>query len=220
MRVEDFTHSCPRLFHMAEDGSWPSIEARGLLSTSALLDLYGYEGSARAAVEEEWRSRSMTLRADGLPDVVVRDQKVMPPTDLSRCLTDGLQPRDWYRLVNGKVFFWTSERDLAQFLSAREYRGHPHAVIELSTAPLVTRMEGAIRLTPFNTGSTLSRDGNPRQRGPGTFQRISEYGLPWVKEVAIDGGIVSLGGLVASVRRCVSHTPSYPNPSFEVLESL
>jgi hypothetical protein len=28
----------PRLYHMAEDGSWPSIQAHGLLSTRAMLD--------------------------------------------------------------------------------------------------------------------------------------------------------------------------------------
>ncbi len=34
----------PRLFHVAEAGSWPSIQAHGLLSTSALLDLFGSAG--------------------------------------------------------------------------------------------------------------------------------------------------------------------------------
>jgi hypothetical protein len=36
----------PRLWHVAEDGSWPSISRYGLLRTSALLDLYEITGEA------------------------------------------------------------------------------------------------------------------------------------------------------------------------------
>ena len=42
MTVDELLATYPRLWHMAMDGSWPSIEKRGLLSTSALLELYGY----------------------------------------------------------------------------------------------------------------------------------------------------------------------------------
>jgi hypothetical protein len=41
----------PVLFHMAEDGSWESIRERGLLSTSALLDLFEVEAEERFASE-------------------------------------------------------------------------------------------------------------------------------------------------------------------------
>jgi hypothetical protein len=41
----------PVLFHMAEDGSWESIRERGLLSTSALLDLFEVEAEERFAIE-------------------------------------------------------------------------------------------------------------------------------------------------------------------------
>ena len=34
----------PRIWHMAADGSWPSIRKHGLLSTRALLELHGVEG--------------------------------------------------------------------------------------------------------------------------------------------------------------------------------
>ena len=39
--LEELLSDCPTLYHMAEDRSWPSIRHRGLLSTTALLDLYG-----------------------------------------------------------------------------------------------------------------------------------------------------------------------------------
>ena len=47
MDVDAFIARHPRLYHMAEAGSWPQIERGGLLSTSALLDRFGYEGEER-----------------------------------------------------------------------------------------------------------------------------------------------------------------------------
>ena len=134
MRVQDFVGQHPSVYHMAEDGSWPSIQSNGLLSTSRLLDLYGYNGPNRDAIESEWRKDSVVLRREGLPDATVRDQRVMPPDELRSCLTRGLAPSDWYRLVNSRIFFWTSLRDLARFLSAKLYRGAPHVVIEVNSA--------------------------------------------------------------------------------------
>ena len=40
MTPEDMARKYPFLYHMAELSSWPSIQRHGLLSTSALLDLY------------------------------------------------------------------------------------------------------------------------------------------------------------------------------------
>ena len=34
----------PRLYHMAEAGSWESVKRHGLLSTTALLDLFEVSG--------------------------------------------------------------------------------------------------------------------------------------------------------------------------------
>ena len=51
MKEADLVRIYPRLFHMAEDGSLTSIQAHGLLSTTALLDLYEIGGPVRAAIE-------------------------------------------------------------------------------------------------------------------------------------------------------------------------
>lgn len=55
----------PRLYHMAEDGAWPAIRARGLLSTSALLDLYEVTGETRLSLEARRRPTSVALEAHG-----------------------------------------------------------------------------------------------------------------------------------------------------------
>ena len=61
----------------ASASSWPSIEQHGLQSTMRLLDLFGVTGPKRAALREQPRHESVTLRADGLHPVVIRDQKPM-----------------------------------------------------------------------------------------------------------------------------------------------
>ena len=41
----------PTLYHMAEFGTWESICKHGLLSTTALLDLFGMSGAERTSIE-------------------------------------------------------------------------------------------------------------------------------------------------------------------------
>lgn len=74
MKVGELVALYPRLYHMAEDSSWPSIHKYGLLSTSALLTLYGYTGTKREHIESQWRPEKVTISGKGLRDAVIRDQ--------------------------------------------------------------------------------------------------------------------------------------------------
>ena len=184
----------PCLYHMAEDGAWPSIRHHGLLSTSALLDLYRVEGDAREAVEGRRRPAGVTLTREGLPGAVVRDQKPMTDAALRRCLDDGLTPSDWYRMLNGRVFLWPSPRRLGTLLDA--YRGLTHTVLTLDTASLVAVHGGTIALSPYNSGSTMR---NAPRRGRNTFLPLADYPLAaWrarrsaaeaVAEVTVPGAV-------------------------------
>lgn len=59
MTPDEVIVTFPRLWHMAADGSWPSIRDRGLLSTSALLDLYEVTGDERVSLESRHRPESV-----------------------------------------------------------------------------------------------------------------------------------------------------------------
>src|SRR6185436_11524880 len=96
----------PRLYHMAEAGSWPSIERHGLLSTTALLDLFEIKGAEREALELQHRPESVEIRHPRHGVAIIRDQKPLREKSLKQALQDGLAPRDWYRILNEKVFFW------------------------------------------------------------------------------------------------------------------
>jgi hypothetical protein len=62
---------------MAEAGRWPSIARHGLLSTSALLDLFEVHGARRGELEAQHRPESVTLRHPRHGLTVVRDPKPM-----------------------------------------------------------------------------------------------------------------------------------------------
>jgi len=161
----------PRLYHVTDGGAWPSVRTQGLLSTSALLDLYGVQGPARSAFESERRSTGMILKGDGLPDVLLRDQSPMSEKALIGCL-DGMTPCEWYRSLNAKVFFWTSTRRLQRLLKAKAGRDVAQLVLTIDTRSLVTAHLDRVLLSGMNTGSTIRR---PLPRGPSTFLPVAGF---------------------------------------------
>src|ERR1700722_5269845 len=122
---------------MAELGSWPSIQRRGLLSTSALLDVYHVTGATRHSIEEERRSDSVVLKRAKLPPAVVRDQLPMTDAGLLRCLPKHMPPSSWYKLLNKKTFFWLTKKRLIRLLNAGTYRDKAHDVLEVDTQGLL-----------------------------------------------------------------------------------
>jgi hypothetical protein len=96
----------------------------------------------------------------------------MDDSGLRRCLQDNLQPSDWYRLLNSRVFFWLSKQRLHRLLNAAAYREKEHDVLELDAAPIVEKHLNDIRLAPINTGCTKPM---PHPRGLETFQTVNDY---------------------------------------------
>ena len=204
--LEEVIGECPRLFHMAENGSWDSIRERGLLSTSALLDLYEIYDLDREAIESTRRPTSVLLDAEGLPTAVVRDQIPMTDSDLRRCLPKHIKPRDWYELLNSRVFFWLTRDRLHRLTGAKAYRDKSHDVIEVDTRALIEAHRERIWLCPMNSGNTKPM---PHQRDETTFSRIIDYPYyHWrqrrqrgerVVELAVDYAVPDLSQYVVRV---------------------
>jgi hypothetical protein len=206
---EELIRTYPRLWHMAEDGSWDSISKQGLLSTSALLDLYKIDDAWRHKIEAEHRPESVKISRAGLPDAMIRDQKPMSDVALMKCLTDGITPSQWYQILNGKVFFWLSERRLLRLLGAKAYREFPQTVLTLDTESLVKAHSKKILLSPINSGSTIMQ---PQPRGNDTFRSIEDYPFDeWRKkgrskrnavvELVVPGGVLDVMDHVLAVHR-------------------
>ena len=172
MNENDLISLFPRLWHMAEDGSFESIKTNGLLSTSALLDLYGIEGQERVALESRRRPECVRISKAGQPDAIVRDQKPMTDSALRKCLPEDVSPSEWFEILNDRAFFWLSRDRLRGLLGARAYRGRPQTVLTVDTASLVKAHRDRIELSPLNSGATIY---NPQPRGRNTFLPIADY---------------------------------------------
>lgn len=189
----------PVLFHMAESGSWESIRERGLLSTSALLDLFEVEGGERITIESTRRPEIVRLEHPEHGVALVRDNKPMQEKALEKCLY-GMTPLEWYELLNRRVFFWVERKRLLKLLGARAYRDRPHLVLEVDTAKLLERHADRVTLSPINSGATFAM--NPASRGPDTFRRIVDHPerKPFV-ELAVDYAVLDVADFVLSVSR-------------------
>jgi len=198
----------PTIWHMAADGSWPSIRQNGLLSVTRLLDLYGVAGPARFAIESARRPQSVTLTANELPPAVVRDNKPMSDAGLVKCLQDGLVPKDWYEVLNRKSFFWVDRERLDRLLAARAYASHPQTVLEIDTKALLDSHRSKVRLCRINSGQTMWV---PSDRGNATFKTISDFPdgpgrigtkvRPAIVELVVEGGVPDVAKFVLGVER-------------------
>lgn len=174
LTAEYIVERYPRLFHMAEAGSWSSIRDRGLLSTSALLDLFEIEGPERFAIESQRREESVEVRHPVHGEAWIRDNKPINRTVLRRTLV-GMTEDQWYRTLNGRVFFWLTEARLNTLRNAPPYRDRAHDLLTVDTGSLIDAYGAVVELAHLNTGAV--HPGAKYPRGEGTFQPIATY--PW-----------------------------------------
>ena len=164
----------PRLYHLAEQGSWDSIQRYGLRSTTALLDLFEVDQAEREPVESARRLESVRIEHPSYGVAWIRDNKPMNETTLGRTLV-GMSEAEWYRTLNGRVFFWLHKARLAKLRNAPAYRDRKHDLLVLSTAKLLDRYANVAELSHLNSGAVHPAADYPR--GAGTFRRIPDY--PW-----------------------------------------
>jgi hypothetical protein len=217
---EELAERYPLLFHVTLGGTWPRIERHGLLSTSALLDLYGVSGSRRIALERSRRATRTPIYHPDLGTAILNDQQPMTEAALARCLDDGLSPADWLALLNRHVFFWTTEPMLTRFLGARGNRGRVLEVLVVDTLRLATQHANTIELCPINSGTTLRR---AARRGLATFTPLTALsfdewssrrgGRDEVREVTVLDGIPDIGRHVSQVRCVIPRQVSGPTTS-------
>lgn len=162
----------PHLYHMAEEGSWPSIQRHGLLSTTALLDLFEVPADERHALEARRRPESVPIHHPVHGTAWIRDNKPINETVLRRTLK-GMTEEQFYRTLNSRVFFWVSTDRLDRLRAAPPYRNRRHDILELDTAALLQRHHDRVELSHLNSGAVHPAANYPR--GEGTFAPIETY---------------------------------------------
>jgi hypothetical protein len=206
LTVDYIVSRWPRLFHMAEAGSWASIQERGLRSTTALLDLFEITGPDRDALEAERRPESVMISHETHGTAWIRDNKPINETVLRRTLK-GMDEPAFYRTLNGRVFLWLTEKRLLRLRNAPPYRKRKHDILVIDTEALMERYSTVVELSPMNSGAV--HPAANYSRGQGTFTRIPDY--PWTErltrspgepivEVTVPYAIPDIAALVVEVR--------------------
>lgn len=147
------------IFHLAEGQNRDSILEQGLMSTAKLLARHKMPDQEKIALLRAHRPTH--LRFQG---ILIRDQAPMPPSALAPALDDGLEPSDWYELVNEHVFFWPDRNRLERHLKA--CRSRVQLLLTFDAAKLFRDFSDHALASPVNSGNARRR---PARRGRDTF---------------------------------------------------
>lgn len=173
MTESDFIKLFPQLYHVTSIEAEAGIKRFGMLSVSALLDLFQIKGKERSAIESKHRPQIAKIQHSEKGIALIRDQKPMRESALLKCLID-ITPAEWYRHLNNRVFFWVNRERVDRLVNAKAYRKQDQLILTFDTKKVIACCETKIELCPYNSGNTLY---NPPARGIETFQAISVYDL-------------------------------------------
>ena len=159
------------IFHLAEGENLKSILEQGLMSTAKLVARQALPDQEKAALLRGHRSTHLRLQG-----TLIRDQVPMPPAVLAPALDDGMEPGDWYVLVNEHVFFWPDRERLDRHSKACSSR--PQYLMTYDAAKLFNDFGDRAYVSPINSGNARRK---PARRGRDTFlpyQTWIEHGWP------------------------------------------
>lgn len=207
MRTSDLTRLYPEAYHMAADGSWPSIARHGLLSTAALVERWEIASlGIRESLLLQRRPEQVAIEHPEHGVAIVRDHKPIREAALTEALID-MTPAEWFEVLNERVFFFVQRMRLESLLGA--YKKEPQIVITVDTASLVAAHEEHIELCRINSGFAQPHNKVPRNRD--TFLPIAEYPHPDRKrpsaqgidlaELTVLGGVSDIADHVIRVER-------------------
>lgn len=191
MHPHELCRYYPQIYHIAWEGSWPSIKEYGLLSSKALLRSYGKSEEEIVELTQKRRSHWVEICCPGRPPATLRDQKPLTDKGLLKVLGGALEPWEWYDLINSMVFFWPTKKRVETMIKARAYRSIRHDLIVVSTKKLVQLESANIRLSRMNSGTTLWY----HSRDKFLFKRFSDY--------PFDSRLKSVGQARAIAEVCV-----------------
>lgn len=146
--------SLQQIYHLADAHNWKSIKTNGLLSTAQLLKRFDQDNWLRCH-----RPDNIHLSKE----VMIRDQRPMPPSALSRCLSSDITPEDWYAFLNQHVFFWI---DVERLERQRKACHSPQYIMTIDAQKLLKHYSAKAAVTPFNTGNARRA---PARRSLATF---------------------------------------------------
>jgi hypothetical protein len=162
--ISAFNRHFPKLYHLTFAANQASIETNGLMSASALADLYAFTAEERKAIVVDRRLCIQELRG-----IAIRDQLPAQESRMKTCLVNITIP-DWLAVLNSKIFFFPSLQKASKFIAA--YADYDNIILEVDTAALLATHATEITLSRMNTGAFIF---NPKPRGRDSFIPLADY---------------------------------------------
>jgi hypothetical protein len=178
----------PHVYHLAEAVNWPLIQRDGLLSASRLLAAAKLTKPERHTLGRMQRTNHTRL----VSGAEIRDQRPMPEAALKSCLV-GMEPTEWYALLNSKVFFWLDVDRLNRQHKACGSR--PQVVLTVDLTKLLEAHQDQAFFSPINTGYARRK---PAIRGQATFVPYATW---------LESGWASEAKALGTTPRSRSHEP-------------
>ena len=175
MDLQSFIKRRPYLFHLTDRSNLPLIlESKQLFSTQHLV------GNSTLSPEEQVdflrskRSGHKKITING-NEISIRDQDPISMKALAKAIDVGSTPNDFLEILNERVFFWPTVKDLK--IHFERYKQEQPIILMLETEKIVEinsepefchLNSGAPRCSPYH-------DGKPAPRNRNTFQTAENF---------------------------------------------
>jgi hypothetical protein len=189
MKIEEFIKKKEFLYHLTDSDNLEKIKAeKKLLSTEAILNLTSFVENERIEFLSQ-RRKTHEIIEIGEDKYHIRDQRPISLLNLVKCLTTGFSVKDFFRMLNNRVFFWPTLQRLNSHY--KRYSSENPIIIRVATEELL-KINPHSEFCRLNSGATRSNShlkGAPPERGNGTFLPAEEfkYTVSKVAEVTFPG---------------------------------
>lgn len=161
MDLRQLATKFPKLWHVTFAGGWAGIHRNRLLRA---VDV---DPTHAASIRPE----PQVVQWDHGGAIVLRDQvrsRTDPPASL-----DGVSPSQWWRLINGRVYFFPREADAERLVTAYLSKRRPQEVIKFRTTPALEDVATSVEVATVNAG-VFPRHSGP-SRGQATFVPLGQF---------------------------------------------
>lgn len=188
MSSQKFIKLRPRLYHLTNTANIPNIIDSGYLYSTEQIASIVNLANANAFLSKR-RPENVILRSPSA-SFVIRDQKPIFEQALSRSLPNGWAPSDFVALLNRRVFFWPTLKDLRSHFGTYTKREEDITILSIDTQEVFS-LNAPPLFCEYNSGATRPHpyfNGKPAPRGPNTFRNIDEFGKPLsqIREVTFE----------------------------------
>ena len=175
----------PKLFHITAPDAYRSIFDRGLLSTTLLLETYGWDAAAIDELVTTPRRDYVTIEGtNGRDPARLSHQRPINSAVLGKSLAlTGTTESDYLRLLANRVFLFPSDDTAAGFRDALLADG-PVDVLTINTFQMLRSTEDRVEVSRHNSGASPR---SPIAKGRDSWQRFDQFDrrVAEIKEVTV-----------------------------------